>query len=506
MSDYTLTCNSKKVFKFYKERTGMNFEIMNELFVDILNNIYKDVDSNVNNNIANKILISLKEIEVYLATFGDTIDKRLLEFKRNYIDDVKMIVQNNSNEKIALLIKEANEILYNKTHILINELLPKENKTLSDHITKIMKSFYNEISQDTNKLLDATIDKEILQQFVNNIDNRFSSALMNSQTIMNSIITSTETRIDSKLSDIMKTNFNNQDTQTILNSNLTELLGKMNNSSHKGKMSENVVYEILCQMFPSATIRHVGSSQSHSGDILVERKGMPVILIENKLYESRNVPPEQVTKFIEDVENQNCCGLFLSQSSGISGKNNFEINIQNGNVLLYIHNCGYDADKIKIAINIIDSMKSKVEEMQYDEICNIKKEDLDAISKEYENFSIQKLAHIKFIKETSQKMIKQAEELKLPVLENYLATRYAFANSKITCDNCGFVAKNQGSLSAHKRGCRLKAPELEDAEILSRLQNGLTDIDRSRIPQNPALDVTTQSKSRRTTTKTNTTK
>ena len=53
-------------------------------------------------------------------------------------------------------------------------------------------------------------------------------------------------------------------------------------------------------------------------------------------------------------------------------------------------------------------------------------------------------------------MLKQVEEIKLPSLEDYLSTRYAFSTSKFTCEFCGYVAKNQSAMSAHQRGCSVK--------------------------------------------------
>ena len=65
---------------------------------------------------------------------------------------------------------------------------------------------------------------------------------------------------------------------------------------------------------------------------------------------------------MRDVETQYCCGLFLSQNFGIANKDNFEINIHNGNILLYVHEVNNDAEKIKIAIDIIDKLKIKLDE------------------------------------------------------------------------------------------------------------------------------------------------
>ena len=185
---------------------------------------------------------------------------------------------------------------------------------------------------------------------------------------------------------------------------------------------------------------------------MIHRKDRQRILVENKCYESKTVGSDQVKKFIHDVDTQNCSGLFLSQEGGIVNKNNFEINIHNRNVLLYIHNVNYDQEIIKIAIDIIDSFKSKLDEITTTDDYSISKDTLDDINNEYQMFVEQKLIQLKMIKEFSQKITKSIEDLQLPILDKLLSSKYGFLSSKCFCEKCGYVAKNQHALSCHKRG------------------------------------------------------
>jgi hypothetical protein len=179
-------------------------------------------------------------------------------------------------------------------------------------------------------------------------------------------------------------------------------------------------------------------------------------LIENKNWD-KNVVQEEVKKFIHDVENNDCCGLFLAQNHGIANKENFQIDISGKNILLYVHEVNNDAEKIRVAISIIDHFKSKLEELDNNsEIDTISKETLDDINREYQNYVLQKSNMSKLVKEFNQKMLKQIDDINLPSLEDYLITRYAFSTSKFTCEYCDKVAKNQASLSAHQRGCAKK--------------------------------------------------
>ena len=88
------------------------------------------------------------------------------------------------------------------------------------------------------------------------------------------------------------------------------------------------MFNILNTLYPSAQdIEYVGDKKE-TGDIMLVRENKPTILVENKNWE-KIVSKEEVKKFIHDVETQNCCGIFLSQNTGIANKRNFEITINN---------------------------------------------------------------------------------------------------------------------------------------------------------------------------------
>jgi hypothetical protein len=355
-----------------------------------------------------------------------------------------MILSSNIADKIAPLIKESNGTILDKTQLLLSELVPKNNENLSRQINDNIKSFCTSISDEISKT-SKQHDGEMLSQssldnFIKNIDAKFSN-----------VIDSTRKMVDSNKDATLSQFSSITSSQNSLQSEVKDVLKRMENSSSKGKISENIVLNILRGLFPSAEVEYVGS-QKESGDIMIHRKDRQKILVENKCYESKTVGSDQVKKFIHDVDTQNCSGLFLSQEGGIVNKNNFEINIHNRNVLLYIHDVNYDQDIIKIAIDIIDSFKSKLDEITTTYDYSISKDTLDDINNEYQVFVDQKLIQLKMIKEFSQKITKSIEDLQLPILDKLLSSKYGFLSSKCFCEKCGYVAKNQHALSCHKRG------------------------------------------------------
>jgi hypothetical protein len=311
--------------------------------------------------------------------------------------------------------------------------------------------------QETNVLFKNNINKDNLEQFLNSIEDKFSRTIINSQTIFGSLINSTENRIDTKLTEIKNISTTNNTSQTLLQNNIQDIIKKMENSSSKGRMSENILFNILLSLYPTAQIDCVGTSKE-TGDIMMFRKDKPTILFENKNHD-KNVLQDEVKKFIRDIEQQCCCGIMLAQHYGITNKENFEIELHNGNVLVYLHKVEYDSDKIKAAVDIIDSFKSSLEEQKCvsREDITIDKDVLDDINKEYQQFITGKLYHIKSIKDFQQKLISQTEDMKLPNLEQYLSKLYASSSSKNdVCEYCNYIAKNSRALIAHYRGCSQK--------------------------------------------------
>ena len=256
--------------------------------------------------------------------------------------------------------------------------------------------------------------------------------------------------VENKLQNIIDSNKINMDNQNNLNHNVSTLIKKMENSSSKGAISENLLYNVLVNLFSNAEIIYT-NQETHHGDILLKRKNKYDILFENKDY-NYNVPKKEIEKFIEDINLNNCCGIMLSQKSGISLKDNFEIEIYKGNIVIYLHQVNYSMDIIKTAINIIDHLKGEIN-IDNQNTLQIDKGILDSINMEYKNYAIQKLEHIESIKTMSSKLIKQAEELKHPSIELLINKYYNNSiNKEFTCI-CGKIWTNKRSLGSHQKTC-----------------------------------------------------
>jgi len=438
----TLQIHNKQVIDFYKQNKHISFEEVNIFMVDMLQKMMQN--DSLSPNLMNEMNKTLLCLQTKMESMTNDMSKlqqesqnqvimKMMEMKDIYIDQLKYALTNNVSEKIQPILKEHTTMFIDKTHLLWNDMMPKNQEQLKDSLQRfeesIMKEKYN---------------PQEITSFIEKLETKFNQSVIDT----NEKLLRSEHKLESGFKEICDITSTNQQ-------NMSLILNKLENSSSKGKLSENILFHILQSLYPSASIESVGT-QKETGDVMLNRRDKTTIMIENKNY-NVNVPQIEVQKFIRDCETQNCSGLFLSQNGGICNKDNFEINIHDGHILLYIHRANYDKDVIKVAIDIIDHFKMNLDKINDKvDVNTIKKDVLDNIHKEYTHYRIQKDTLQKMIKDTQGKLLKQVDELKMPDLENYLSMYYSFSGGKFVCPYCEFISVKKAGLSAHERGCKKK--------------------------------------------------
>ena len=474
-------CNvtNNKIIEFYTQNPSINFEAVNLIFVDLFERLFGDMNSAMNSTINSQILSTVGDLKGEVNSLSSSVSKlnnditnsiyiKFQESKREYVQDITNIVGNNfsqNNDKLNSLLQQNNSQLIDKTTLLLNDVIPKSNDGYYKQLQESISTFQKSITEDTTKLLNSVNKDESLSTFISTFETKSTNML---QPVF-SFISSSEERINKNLISLKEDN-NNSAQDKIMNE-LSEFLGKYKNSSFKGQFGENQLESVLNQMFPSAEVINSTGIKA-SCDFRINRSNLPTILVETKNYD-KNVTIDEVKKFIRDIEEQKCHGVFLSQHSGITSKQNFQIDIKGKNVLVYVHNVDYCPNTIKIAIDIIDSLSEKLTEFEedVDEIC-IPKETLDEINKEYSRFIERKLSIIDILKDFHKKITSEVDEIKFPCLSKYLVSKCGTIlnneNETILCNICNkFEATNNRALSAHQKACKKKFKSLQnDSNII----------------------------------------
>ena len=479
-----LTLRTHDVKKEYVEE-------MKTLLTIHTNEKIKVLLDNMNEQMMNKQKILLHEFKDDTQTASENNTNRIIDKTMLALNEVN----NNSLNKITSLVEQNTNHLVERTKNIINDIIPENQEKCTHQIQENIKSFFTLLHEDTKKIITNNSEittflskyqekinisektsseilgelktllnknkEENISHFIQNFDTKYNLLLQGIQTPIVSVINSSEERMNAMLTSLNNTTKEQNISQNKVMSDLEEFLNKYRNSSFKGQLGENHLSSVLTKMFPTAEIVDT-SKLTSSCDFMLKRENKDTILIENKDY-NVNVDPKEVKKFIGDCETRTSHGIFLSQNTGITSKNNYQIDITNGKILVYVHNCEYMSHKIQIAVDIVDTLSQKLKELNLEDKTEemvFSREVMEEINAEYQLLISQKEAIIHYVKEFQKNIIIKLEDIRLPKLENILPLNLTSLNANKTvykCEKCNtFATDSSRSLSAHQRWCGKK--------------------------------------------------
>ena len=412
--------------------------------------ILKEISENVSKH--SLILNSIEErTKDYLSSLKTNIDSSVSSQKDNIIASMREVVNNKDNNDAQFIHK-----MISDNHELLSERINKNLENLPKELQSSIVSKHD-ISEELAKT-QSSLSDELAKFFSSN--NSPASLTENISSLIeskyNELNTSLSSRVEALLSSTTTTN----------NSTLSNILERLkpmesvehyfhtnNNSNIKGKRGENKLEPLLSQILPEANIIN-SSGSAESGDFMIERTNKPTVLIDTKDYNT-SVPKKEVDKIIRDIERRKCCGILLSQNSGISLKYDFEINVHNNFVVVFLHNVKYNEEKISLAIQIIDMLFPVVQQNANLEHESISSEQLNTINKEFQDIISQKRKVIEQIEQHNKDIIKSISKIDMPTLSSLLTAKFSQSEKlNYVCDICNdYVGKNSRALAAHKRGC-----------------------------------------------------
>jgi hypothetical protein len=448
--EYVMSVNNKRLWNFYNTNTNISFEAVNLIFMDLIEKINNDMSSTMTNAINNEILSCVKDIKGNVGAITNTLIVKFHEINKEYIDNMKLIISSSSSDNIEKLtgtLEKNTEAFISK----INQEFPKTQQIMNDKMKDNLESFQQIIISDIKGQLNTSTNKEdAYKEYIAGIDLKLQTL----QQPLYAFISANQEQMVSSLSKLKESSIVSQSNQNKVIEELGEFLNKYRtNSNYKGKSSENNLELVLNKLYPTAEVVNSSSSLKLAGDFILKREGKQQILIENKNYDLA-VQKEGVEKFLRDIRAQKCNGIFMSQHSGIQYKPNFFIEIEDSCVLIYLHNVEYSEEKITTAIDIIDKLSDKLNEISLDDADGIviEKDVMDKINSEFQVFMAHKENMIFNLKEMQKTFLSQFEDLNMPNLSIFLNSRYAsIQNQKWSCDICNESFIKKASLASHKK-------------------------------------------------------
>ena len=195
--DYEIKFNNKEVFEFYASH-NLDAEFVNVSFINILKKLMNNLDTSLNSNLATKLLETCTALDHKIDNLNSSVNKcqqdittvitiKLSEYRKEYIEELKLILSSNNVECISPLIKETNNTLLDKTSLLLNEILPKNQNLLTKDIFSYLQQFQTSLSSETNKLLSSSLDKNTIDDFIKNMNLSFGQSQQTLTTIISSL-------------------------------------------------------------------------------------------------------------------------------------------------------------------------------------------------------------------------------------------------------------------------------------------------------------------------------
>jgi hypothetical protein len=204
--DNCITITDEDIVTFYKTNTNLNIVSMNHIFIEILNSLSTNLSSTINSTINSKILNMVTDIHTNLSSIKSDIIIKLHESKKEYIEDIKTILSNNSltnNEKLNALIEKNNDTLLTKTTLIVNDVIPKSQDKNYIQIENCIKTFCLNITQDTAKLLELSNKDDVQNKnIVENIDKQFNNMISTIQQPIFTFIQSSEERTNNGIQQV----------------------------------------------------------------------------------------------------------------------------------------------------------------------------------------------------------------------------------------------------------------------------------------------------------------
>ena len=441
-----MVLNNKRIYDYYKKNTGINIETMNLILLDFMEKLSTDMTSLLQNTFQGQVMNEVKELRQQMSLFQGTLLSQVQKTNEEFIEKTKLVFSVSSNENKEYLSQQ----LQRNTDTFMDKLqlfIPKGNEEMNRKIQEQLSIVHKSLQEDIHTYVAKT--DAPLGDFISLLDTKLSSI----QQPLFSLIQTNQEHLSTKLSTVKEEMVVSKNTTDKLYTDLNEHFNKYKISSQfKGACSEKDLEEVLVELFTDDKIVDM-TGKPGQGDFHLVRNQVPYIMFETKSYRS-NVDTEEVQKYINDTKGTQLHSIMMSQYTGIVGKKNFTIDInEHGNIMIYLHQVNFSPDKIRLAVNIIDNLAPRIKAITEEEETNgimIDKDVLNRINNEVSLFLDRKNKLKDLLKEQCKTSCAHVDTLELTDLGLFLKDKYPEKKHKMYC-HCGYGCDNKKQLSNHQR-------------------------------------------------------
>lgn len=460
----------------------------NELIIEIRNQnktlteYIKEMSSNYKSEIEHIHTQQKQTSEIINKLGPDIINNicvKMYEINKDSERNMELLLNNNTSKNINNLVekleKETENVIL-KTKTIINDIIPKQEHEYYKQYNNTIQNFNKEINSKIDLYKNNSITLETLNIILNE----------KNKILTTDIQSNIERYLNNMENDIRSTSDKTEKHNDTIEKELKKFLDQYKVSSKKGEFSEQILQSVLSSMFPQDEIINVTRDGEKKCDFELIRENKPSILIENKDYESINVPKYEVQKFVTNIIDNNKCGIMISQRNGIAGKSDYEIEFHNNLVLIYLHKVNYDSVKIQTAIDIIDNLHIKLTELYMSDTFTITNAQINKINDEYIEFIKQRNEVVNDINSVLTNTIDKIKKLEIISINTILCNNFSdikLKNSKQNnishiCKTCNKHFSSSKALANHIRSCKIKST------------TATIDVDTSPTPNDNIINMT----------------
>ena len=233
-------------------------------------------------------------------------------------------------------LKKTNRDQQREFKTTLHEKIEDEKKNIKQNIERYYKEKITQLNEKVEKL---EVKKEELHSMTLTQQQEYYEKLFQEKKHTSSEINKIREECNLKIEDYRK--------QMVSFQKVNE------NSTLKGQRGEDIMYNILIDLFPGCQIDTHTSKEGHKGDFsLIDNThhGM----VESKNYK-KNVPKNEIKKFYNDIENNNDIdyAILCSLKSGVANKpQDFTLEFIMGKPVIFLHKVKDNKNSVRLAYTI----------------------------------------------------------------------------------------------------------------------------------------------------------